>query len=89
MTFNVSSQIYRNDSFVRENGNDGYRSHGKSDRRKAILEEEIRRLRNQMELGIQSEESFTSELAVRLSMKLDEKINEYHAFMKRYTKQLK
>ncbi len=51
------------------------------DRNKALLEEEIRQLRGQMEDAAQLEQSFTSETVIRLSMLMDEKINQYIAFM--------
>jgi len=65
-------------------GEDG--STGKShwDSRKAELEEKIRRLRLLMERAAADENSFTSEVVVQLSMKLDELINDYHQFMEDY-----
>ncbi len=51
------------------------------DRNKALLEEEIRQLRGRMEDVARSEQSFTSETVIQLSMLMDEKINQYIAFM--------
>lgn len=52
--------------------------------KKASMEEEIRQLRSKMEVVFQLESSFTSKAVIQLSTQLDEKINEYNAFMRRY-----
>lgn len=51
---------------------------------KATLEEEIRLLRGRMEDAALLEQSFTSENVIQLSMLMDEKINEYNAFITDY-----
>lgn len=77
---NVAAQMVIKDSFVREQETDAYRPRKlkKTNAKKELLEEEIRQLRKQMELVAQSENSFTSEIVIQLSVLLDEKINEYN-----------
>lgn len=68
---------------VRESS-DEYAGKTLLDSRKAELEEKIRQLRNLMEQAAADENSFTSDVVVQISMKLDELIVDYHQFMEHY-----
>ena len=85
---NVTSNIIRNqDLYIREHETDAYRPRcTQSESKKIALEEEIRELRSQMEHAAVSERSFTSEVVIRISMMMDEKINEYNAFIMKMKK---
>jgi hypothetical protein len=63
-------------SHIREQQSNAY-----DPRTKASLEEEISKMRVQMERLVHVENSFTSDVVLQLSMMLDEKINEYNAYI--------
>ncbi|MEX1031602.1 MAG: aspartyl-phosphate phosphatase Spo0E family protein [Paenibacillaceae bacterium] len=68
--------VYSLSSHIREQQSNVY-----NPRSKAILEEEINKLRVQMEKLVHAENSFTSDVVLQLSRQLDEKINEYNDYM--------
>jgi hypothetical protein len=72
----ISMAVYSLSSHIREQQSNAY-----NPRTKATLEEEISKLRIQMEQLVRVENSFTSDVVLQLSMQLDEKINEYNDFM--------
>lgn len=77
---------YARSALLRENETNRYRPRtedGRPPEIKSSLEEEIRKLRAQMVRAAQEEASFTSDIVIRISMLLDEKINEYNAYMKK------
>lgn len=73
-----TSRFLTNGCYVHEHETDVYRFRKRPKSKKIQLEEQIQHLRQQMVQVVQSEQSFTSELVVQLSMKLDELINEYN-----------
>lgn len=60
----------------------GNRSAGITPEHRYSLEEEIYNLRAMMVNAAKEGNSFTSEIVIRISKLLDEKINEYNAYMK-------
>jgi hypothetical protein len=72
----IGMAVHSLSSHIREQQSNAYNS-----RSKAILEEEISKLRIQMEQLVHVENSFTSDVVLQLSMQLDEKINEYNDYM--------
>lgn len=87
---NVASPDYSRNYILREreNGSNRYSPRGadKTPELKSSLEAEIHKLRAQMVKAAREEKSFTSEIVIRISMLLDEKINEYNAYMKKNKK---
>jgi hypothetical protein len=71
-------------SFICEESNKQYWAEpsSKNSRRRIKLEQEIIALRNQMERAAERH-SFTSRKVVKISSRLDQKINEYMQLMKR------
>ena len=76
----VNSQFMLQGSFIREQ-TDAYHPRKFLDSKKSMIEEEISMLRRRLEQVAQAEKSFTSEIVIQLSMKLDEKLNEYNALI--------
>jgi len=74
---------YRLFSGIRENDRKFYNAYAKIVPTEQSLEEEIHKLRRQMEHLAMQEGSFTSEAVVELSNLLDRKINEYMNFMRK------
>jgi hypothetical protein len=68
----------KNDSVIMErNKNSKWPNQASNSRTNTSLEEEIIRLRRQMENTVSQGNSLTSDLVVEISSLLDEKINEY------------